>query len=265
MNAFNKSLAETYPPAQVIWLRFVFTIPLLALLLSRRHGFRVFTTRRPGLQLARVVLFAIQMTMALYVFKILSLAEGQALLLTAPLFVTALSMPILGEHVGRARWIAVVVGFVGALIIVRPGMNAFQMIALLGVLTAFLFAIVQIMTRVAGQADGAMTTLALQVVGVSIVLGLAAPFYAVPIDPEDVPRFIAIAVFGAAGHYCLIAALSIAPAVVIQPFTFTILIYATIIGYLVFGDIPDIPTVTGSLIIAVAGITAIRAEHGSKR
>ncbi|MEO1017534.1 MAG: DMT family transporter [Pseudomonadota bacterium] len=265
MDAFNKSLAVSYPPAQIIWLRFVFSIPVVAVFILPRYGWRILKTRRPGLQLLRSVMFAVQMTIAISVFAVMPLADVHALLATTPLFVTALSFPILGERVGRMRWIAVAIGFFGMLVIVRPGFVDPEPATFLALVAAFMFAIIQFITRVAARADGAITTLALQILGVSLVLTLAAPFIAVPIALADIPAFIAIALLGALGHFCLIAALSLAPAVVIQPFTYSILIYATIIGYLVFGDLPGPMTVIGGLIIASAGIFALRHEQRQSR
>ncbi len=265
MDAFNKSLTVHYPPAQVVWLRFAFTIPIIVFFVVPRYGLKVFKTTRPGLQIVRSVLFAVQMTIALSVFAVMPLADVHALLATTPLFVTALSVPVLGEAVGRMRWIAVAIGFLGAMVVIRPGIAAIEPATLLALLAAFMFAMIQFVTRVVARADGAITTFALQIVGVSLALSLAAPWFAIPIAWVHVPAFIIIAILGAFGHFCLILALSLAPAVVIQPFTYSIMIYATIIGYLVFGDFPDAMTVTGGILIATAGIYALRHEQLESR
>ncbi len=264
-DAFNKHFATIYPPAQVVWLRFSFALPILLLILWRYGGLELFKTERPLLQLCRIVLFTVQMIIALSALRVLPLADTHALLATTPLFVTALSMPILGEAVGRRRWNAVVFGFIGALIIIQPGLGAIQPAALLAILAAIMFAFMQFVTRIVARVDGAMTTFALQIIGVALVLTLAAPLYAVPIPIDHIPYFIIIAFLGALGHYCLIAALSLAPAVVIQPFTYSVLIFATIVGFFVFGDFPDLATIIGGLVIAFAGILAIRAERAPVR
>lgn len=262
MDAASKFLATRYPAAQIVWLRFVFTIPMALMLLSPRALLIRLRSRRPWLQLVRSLLLVVEIALVVWCFGRMPLADAHSLLALTPLVVTALCGPLLGERVDAGRWAAVAVGFVGVLVILRPGLGVTQPTTL-GVLVAVLhYALYQILTRMVGRVDSAETTLLWQLLTGALLLGLVVPFVWQPPAIAHWPLFIVVAALGGVAHWAMIRALQLAPAATIQPFSYTLLIWAVIIGWLGFGDLPDGWTLLGAGTIAGAGIvTALRERH----
>lgn len=261
MDAGSKYLSTRYPIVQILWVRYLFTIPLLLAAMAPRGITSYLHSQRPGLQVARGVLLVVEIGLVIWTFGQLPLADVHAVLALTPLVVTALSVPLLREQVGPRRWAAVAVGFVGVLIVLRPGLGVLHPAALVAVLAVFLYALYQILTKMVGHADAAETSLLWQLVVGALLASLAVPFVWQPPALEHWPMFVAIAVLGGLGHYCMIRAFQLVSAVVIQPFSYTLLPWAVVIGYLGFGDVPDRWTLLGAAVIVGAGsYTAIR-EH----
>lgn len=262
MDAASKYLSTRYPTVQVVWLRYVFTIPLLLATLAPRGLPGFVRSRRPVLQIARGLLLVTEIGLVVWCFGQLPLADIHAVLALTPLVVTALSVPMLGEPVGPRRWAAVAVGFVGVLVILRPGFGVLHPAALVALLAVLLYALYQVMTRIVGRADAAETTLLWQLVIGAVVLTAIVPFFWRPPEPGHWPLFALLAVLGGVGHFCMIRAFQLAPAVVLQPFSYTLLLWAVVIGYLGFGDLPDAWTVLGGAVIVAAGTyTALRERR----
>lgn len=261
MDAGSKYLSTRYPIVQILWVRYLFTIPLLLAAMAPRGITRYLRSQRPGLQVARGVLLAVEIGLVIWTFGQLPLADVHAVLALTPLVVTALSVPMLREQVGPRRWAAVAVGFVGVLIVLRPGLGVLHPAALVALLCVFLYALYQILTKLVGHADAAETSLLWQLVAGALLASLAVPFVWQPPALEHWPMFVVLAVLGGLGHYLMIRAFQLASAVVIQPFSYTLLLWAVLIGYLAFGDVPDRWTLLGAAVIVAAGsYTAIR-EH----
>ena len=261
MDGASKYLSARYPTPQIIFLRYVLTIPLALLALAPRGGIgRHLRSRRPWLQLARGTLLVVEIGLVVWTFGRMPLADAHAILALTPLVVTALSVPLLREPVGPRRWAAVAVGFLGILLALRPGRGVLEPAALAALLSVLLYALYQVLTRIVGRADSAETSLLWQLgVGSALASG-AVPFVWRPPAPEHWPLFLLIALIGGLGHYAMIRAFQLAPAVVIQPFTYTLLLWAVVIGYLGFGDVPDGWTVAGGAVVVGAGVyAALRA------
>lgn len=262
MDAASKYLSARYPAVQVVWLRYVFTLPLLIAVLVPRGLPGFLRSRRPGLQLARGLLLVTEIALVVWSFGQLPLADVHAVLALTPLVVTALSLPLLREPVGPRRWAAVAVGLLGVLIILRPGVGVLHPAALAALLSVLLYALYQVLTRMVGRADAAETTLLWQLVIGSLVLTAVVPFVWRPPEPAHWPLFALLAVMSGVGHFCLIRAFQLAPAVVLQPFSYTLLLWAVIIGYLAFGDLPDRWTLLGGAVVVAAGTyTAVRERR----
>jgi drug/metabolite transporter (DMT)-like permease len=200
-----------------------------------------------------------------WTFSLLPLADVHAVLALTPLVVTALSVPLLKEQVGPRRWAAVGAGFLGVLIVLRPGLGVMHPAALVALLAVLLYALYQILTRLAGRFDSSETSLLWQLVVGSLVLSFVVPFVWRPPAVQHWPLFVVVAALGGVGHYCLIKALQLAPASVVQPFTYTLLLWAVVIGFVGFGDLPDGWTLLGGALIVAAGTyTAVR-EHRLRR
>ena len=261
MDAGSKLLAEHYAIVQILWVRFVSLVLIAAWLARRRGGREALRSRNFWLQSLRSVLLVIEIGLFILTITVLPLAEAHAILAVTPLIVTALSVPMLGEHVGIRRWSAIGVAFVGVLIILRPGLGAVHPMALLALVCSAMFALYQILTRIVSRTDPPLTTLFYTaLVGVG-GLTLIVPFYWTTPDAVGWALFGLVAALGASGHFLLIKALQLAPASALQPFSYTILIWATLIGFLVFGNLPDLLTVAGALVITSSGIYTFARER----
>ena len=253
LDATMKVLAQTYPVPQVAWARFVFHVVILLFVFNRRV-FYILRTSHPLHQMARSGLMLTITVLTILSLKYIPLASLSALMMMGPIFVTALSMPLLGERVGIYRWAGVMAGFTGALIIIRPGSSVMDPVSLLVLFIALCYALFQISTRILNRSDSMDTTLLYSgLIGVG-VMSAWAPFDWVAPDLEGWVKLVSLGGFGAAGHFCMIRALSMAPAAVVSPFGYTNIIGATMMGYLLFSHIPDAMTVLGAGIIIASGL-----------
>jgi len=265
MDAGSKLLAEDYAIVQILWVRFVSLVVIAAWLAHRRGGNAALRTRHFWLQSARSLLLVVEIGLFIWTITVLPLANAHAIIAITPLLVTALSVPLLGERVGIRRWSAIGVAFLGMLIILRPGQGVMHPMALVALLCAAMFAFYQVLTRIVGRADPPLTTLFYTAVIGGIGLTLIGPFYWTAPDARGWSLFALVAVLGAGGHFLLIKALQLAPASTLQPFSYTTLIWATVIGFVVFGNLPDLATVAGAGIIAASGIYTFARERRRRR
>jgi drug/metabolite transporter (DMT)-like permease len=261
MDAGSKQLAESYSIVQILWLRFASLLAIAAWLARRRGGKAALRTRHFWLQGARSLLLVVEIGLFILTITQMPLANAHAILAVTPLLVTALSVPLLGERVGIRRWSAIGVAFIGMLIILRPGLAVVQPAALLALLCALMFALYQILTRIVSRDDPPATTLFYTAVVGTIGLSIIGPFSWTTPDVRGWALFSLVACLGASGHFLLIKALQLAPASVLQPFSYTTLIWATTVGFLVFGNLPDLATVAGAGIIAASGIYSFARER----
>ncbi|MGF1501061.1 MAG: DMT family transporter [Paracoccaceae bacterium] len=260
MDAIAKHLAEELPTMQVVWARYLGqTLIVLALF---AHRFRaLLRTRAPGLQALRSVLLFSATSLFFYALSFLPLAEAAALMETAPLMITLLAALVLGERVGPRRWAGVAAGFAGALIIIRPGLGVFEPAALLLLLAAVCIASYQIATRMMGQADSIWTTMLYTTLFGAVVSSAVLPFVWETPPLALVPGLVAIGAIGFVGHTLLVWSLGQAPASVLAPFNYAQLLWAILIGYLVFGDWPDAATLIGGAVIVCAGLYVWHRER----
>lgn len=263
MDAASKYLSARYPTPQIIWLRYVFTIPLLLLVLGPGGARRSLRSARPWLQVLRSMLLVTEIGLVVWCFGRLPLADVHAVLALTPLAVTALAVPLLAEPVGGRRWAAIGVGLLGVLLIVRPGIGAVQPASLVALLSVGLYALYQVLTRLVGRVDSAETSLLWQLVVGAMVLSVVVPFAWRPPPLEHWPLFVLVAALGGVGHYAMIKALQLSPAAVVQPFTYTLLLWAVIIGYLGFGDVPDALTLVGAGVVVAAGVYSVLGTRAS--
>lgn len=261
MDAITKHVTTLYPAPQILWIRYmVFATYGLAVVI-RRRGRRALHANAPVLQISRGLLLAVEILMFIVAFRHLPLADIQAIAGAGPLITTALSVPILGEKVGIRRWSAVGVGLVGLLIIIRPGLAHFEPMLLLPLFGIMLYALYQVLTRVAARHDRPDTTvLYTGLVGLA-AMSLVGPFFWVQPDLTGLALMLLIGVIGLTGHALLIKALALAPASVLQPLSYISIVWATILGYVFYDDLPDMPTVIGALIIVASGLYTFHRER----
>lgn len=260
IDAIAKHLTQTYPVIEVVWARYFFHLLFLVAFLGRRLP-AVMQTRRLTLQLWRSAFLVLATFMMMSALRVIPLADASTLLFLAPLVVTALSAPFLGERVGVRRWISVVVGFIGALVVIRPGTGMMQMAALLPAGAAVAFAFYQIATRLLARTDTPMTTLLYTALLGALALSATVPFVWVTPTWIDLLMMIASGLLGGVGHFLLIKAFTAAPAATVSPFSYTTLIWSVTYGFVIFGDLPDAWTWTGAAIIVGSGLYILRREQ----
>ncbi len=261
-DAATKVLAQRYAVPQIIMVRFLaFAAFTIAYVTMRGSFARAVRARRPWLQVCRSVLIVIEMIIFNNGLVYLGLAESHALFAVFPLMVTALAIPVLGERVGWRRWFGVAVGFAGALLIIRPGFGVFQPAGLIPLAAALAFAGYSLMTRLASFSDDFATSLLyMGVVGAVAATATGLPFWQVP-DRDGWILLGFVSATGILGHILLIKALELAPASLLQPFNYSLLVWATLIGFVVFGDLPDYWTATGAVLVVIGGGYVIWRER----
>ena len=190
----------------------------------------------------------------------LPLTEANAINFLTPVLVVILAQPILGEHVSLQRWIGVGIGFIGAMIIIRPGSGLMDLAAVILITSALCNACYQLSTRKLGGIDDPLTTVLYTALVGSIGASFVVPFHFEPMDAEGWLLMIAIGAFALIGHFSLIKAYRLAPAPTIAPFGYSILLWSVIFGYLLFNHLPDLWTLLGAAIIVIGGITILRAR-----
>lgn len=254
MDSISKFLVQSYPVMQTLWVRYVIYAGF-ALLVARRGGIlRQARSRRPWLQFWRSILAMLENAVFFLAFAYLPLAETHAIAATSPLIVILLAAPMLGEKVGLHRWLAVLAGFAGVLLIVRPGLVSLEWPMALPLVGALMWGLYQIMLRMVARDDAPETTLLW-----SAFIGLGAatlvvPFQWEPVTPTAWGFLLLIGVLGAICHYGLIRAMDYADASAMQPYSYTLLVWASVMGFLVFGDIPAIWTFLGGAIVVASGL-----------
>ncbi len=264
MDTAAKQLTQSYPVLQVVWARYLFHALLLAIYLNRRIP-GLMRTQRLGIQLFRSLLLLITTLLFFTGISLIPLADASAIMFVAPIIVTALSMPLLKERVGPRRWAGIVIGFIGALIIIRPGGDTLQLAALLPFGAACCYAIYQIITRSLSHSDPPLTTLAYTALVGAVVMCLAVPFDWRTPDTTGWLLMILVGFLGGVSQFTLIKAFQAAPAATVTPFSYSSLVWATLFGFLVFGDLPDRWTIVGAIVIAASGLYIFHRENLRKQ
>ena len=260
-----KYVGQFYPVLQIAWARYVFQMVVVPMVIGRSRPRDILRTKRPGLQVLRSMMMVGATLSFFTAVNLMPVAEASAIGMISPLLVTALAIPLLGEQVGRRRWLAVLFGLIGALIIIRPGFGTLSWAAILPVITAICYALYQITTRMLAEIDPPITTFFYSgAVGV-VVLSLAVPFVWQTPTMGGWAMMIALGLIAGFGHYCVIQAMRRAPASVLAPISFVQLVWVAILGYLVFGDFPDGYTLLGATIVVGSGGYVFYREDIVKR
>ena len=262
MDTIGKLLSADLPVQQVVWGRYFFQFAWMLLLLPKYGISALFQTRKLGGQITRGLLVALATICLFTAVSIIPLADAYTISFTAPFLVTILSIPLLGETVGWRRWSAILVGFLGVLVVIRPGFGTFHWALLLPLVTATCFAVYQILTRKLGAlpSERPLAMLFYMALAGTAALSLMMPFYWQPLDGKAWIGMIAMGGLAAIGHLLLIRALAMASAVVLSPFIYTQLIWAIIFGYWLFGDVPDRWMMLGGAIIVGSGLFVFYRE-----
>ncbi len=269
-----KLLTSSFHPIQIIWFR-QSGLLLGVLIILLMHGFSVLQTKRPALQISRGVLAVGSSILFVFAVRYAPLADAVAASFVAPFFVTILGALLLKEKVGIRRWSAVVVGFLGALIITRPGMGVIHPAVLLVVGAAALFAMRQVIGRLLADTDKTTTTVAYTAISASLIISIGLPFvWQTPATTTQWLYLLGMAAVAGLGEVLLIKALEVSEASIVAPIHYTIIIWASIYGFFVFSELPDQWTLLGTTIIVSAGLYTLKrtktkevsqqAAHSSK-
>ena len=261
VDTMGKFLTETLHPIQIVWCR-QFGLLLGVMILIAMRGRVVLHSANPKLQITRGVLAACSATIFIMGVAYVPLADAVAITFIAPFMVTVMGALILREPVGVRRWTAVTIGFLGTLIVIRPGMGVIHPAAGLLIIAASAFALRQVLSRVLAGADKTSTTVAYTAIVSWTLLTIPLPFFwTTPATGLEIGLLIAMAVAAAIAETLVIMALDAAQAVVVAPVQYSLLIWGTLYGFFVFGQLPDGWTWLGALIIVASGIYTLNRER----
>ena len=262
-DGLSKYLATEYNVYMVVMIRYWFFAAFVMTISSRKPGGvkQVAKTKTPLLQIFRSLILVTEMCVTILAFTLLGLAETHAIFASYPLIIAMLSGPILGEHVGWRRWLAICVGFFGILIILNPGNGIFSPYALVPLAGAILFALYGLLTRYAGQYDNSSTSFFWTgIVGCIAMTAIGLNFWD-PVSQADWSIMLILSASGMLGHFLLIKCYEVAEASAVQPFAYLQLIWASLIGIIIFGEQITTNVLIGACIIVGAGLFTLWRER----
>jgi drug/metabolite transporter (DMT)-like permease len=255
-DAFSRILGSEYPPLLIVMIRYwVFGVFVIAMVSRQPGGLRrAICTRRPRTQILRGAILVIETTIMIEAFVRLGLVGTHAIFTVYPLLVAALSGPILGERVGWRRWAAIGVGFAGILIILQPGSTALNPGALLAFASALMFAVYGLLTRHVARDDPAQVSFFWTGIAGAVTATILGIWHWEWLAPTDWIWLGILCALGTLSHYLLIRAYELAEASALQPFAYTQLVWVSVIGVLVFGEVLHMNVVIGAVIVVAAGL-----------
>ena len=265
-DGLSRYLAESYNVINVVTIRYIFFMCFVLAFSANQQGAirAVANTTQLPLQIGRGLVLVAQICVAISSFTLVGLVHFHAVFASYPLMIMALSVPILGEAVGWRRWIAVLIGFSGVLLILRPGSSMFSSASIMPVLAALMMASYGLMTRFAARNDSAQTSFFWTAIAGGVAMMFIGPFFWRPPTGIDWIWMSLLCLSGIGGHYLLIKALDATKASTIQPFTYLQLVFATTIGILVFADELDPMLIVGSAVIVGSGLFALHRSRQAK-
>ena len=261
MDGFAKFLSSDLPVLQITWARYfftvVFTLPIMFFFFRKN----LVWTDKPKLQLIRGLILLTANVCFFYSISIISLAKALTLAFIAPLIVTAFSPIFLGEKVGFRRWSAVIIGFIGSMVVIRPGFVEINLASLAALGTGVMYGFYLIITRKLSSSDNPLLTLLLTGVVGAIIISFVMPFVWIKPTLNQWSMMAAIGIFACVGHLFIILSLKYADASKLAPFSYFEIVTNIIIGYYFFSDFPDKWTFLGLFIIILSGIYISRREN----
>ncbi|NNE23927.1 MAG: DMT family transporter [Rhizobiales bacterium] len=265
MDAMTKLVIHAYSPPQFLMVRYWAFALCAVVYVSRTTGLKqAMISARPGMQFIRSIVLVLEANVMAFAFAYLGLAEVHAVFAVYPLLVTIFAAVLLGENVGWRRRLAVLAGFAGALLIIEPGLGAFNAAIFIPLAGAALFAAYHIVTRFVAGADRFETSfLFMAVIGALAITPMGIMAWK-PLTLQAAWIISLMAVLGIVGHLLLVKALALANASTIQPFNFFLLAWATLIGTTLFGERPDALAIGGTILIVAAGLFTIMRERVAK-
>jgi drug/metabolite transporter (DMT)-like permease len=263
LDATGKHLSASLPVPLLVWARYGVHLLLMLLFVAPAMRARLVKTERLPLQLLRAATLLVTSLLFLSALRHLPLAEGTAISFIMPFIVTVLSVPMLGERVTGKRWLAVIVGFAGMLLVTRPGTELSGSGVALALAAALCFSFFQIMTSKLAATDNSLTTLFYTALVGTVMMSAMLPWFWIEreITAPQLALIVSMGLSGGIGHFLLIRAYHHAPASTLTPFIYTQLIWATLLGWLVFGQFPDAWSLSGIAVIAASGLWMVLGER----
>ena len=265
MDGFAKYLSSDLPVLQITWARYFFTVAFTLPIMFFFFRKNLVWTDKPKLQLIRGLILLTANVCFFYSISIIPLAKALTLAFIAPLIVTAFSPIFLGEKVGFRRWSAVIIGFIGSMVVIRPGFVEINLASLAALGTGVMYGFYLIITRKLSSSDNPLLTLLLTGVVGAIIISFVMPFVWIKPTLNQWSMMAAIGIFACVGHLFIILSLKYADASKLAPFSYFEIVTNIIIGYYFFSDFPDKWTFLGLFIIILSGIYISRRENIVKR
>ena len=265
MDGFAKYLSDDLPILQITWARYFFTVAFVFPIMLFFYKKQLVWSDKPRLQIFRGLILLSANICFFYAISVISLAKALTLAFIAPLIVTAFSPILLGEKVGFRRWTAVAVGFIGSLIVIRPGFLEFNLASVAALATGFFYGFYLIITRKLSTSDNPLLTLLITGMVGALLVSIIIPFYWVKPTLNQWSLMAGIGVFACIGHLFLILSLKYADASKLAPLGYTEIIPNVIIGYYFFNELPDSWTYLGLFIIVLSGLYISRREYHLSR
>ena len=264
MDAVIKELSGTFGGMQLVFFRSSFGLIPVVFMVMMAGGFSILVTRRPLLQAVRSILATVTTFLFFTSLRYLPLGEAVALAFAAPIFLTVLAGPVLGEMVGPRRWIAVLVGFVGVLTILRPGSETFSPYALLPLSAAVAFSLTMLLGRKLALTDNSTSIVFYTSLGGVLASGVMIPMDWTPPTMDHLPWLVLIGLLGGFGQMLIIQAFRHAEASMLAPFEYSSIIWAILFGYLFWSEVPDDLTLVGAAIVVGAGVYIAQRESRAR-
>lgn len=266
-DGISKHLGSAYPPVFVTMIRYWAFAGFALLLAARARGGIPASakSRAQWVQLVRGTLLALQIAVAITCFAVIGLVRTQAIFAATPLIATVMSVVFLGERAHALRWFAVVMGFGGVLLILRPSGDFFEPRVLLAVLCAFMFATYVVLTRLAGRVDPPVTSFFYTGVVGCAVISLIGPWFWTGMAPWDWAWMATLCLTSVTSHYLLIRAYDILDASAVQPLNYLGVVYASLMGLFVFGEVVPFTTFIGAAVVVAAGLLSVWSERWQPR
>jgi drug/metabolite transporter (DMT)-like permease len=262
LDATAKWLGQELNPIQVTWARYTSSVILVFAFINPLTHRRVMATRRPWLQGFRSALLLLSTALNFVALQYLQLAETISIMFMTPFIVALISGPLLGEWIGPRRLVAVFVGFLGVLVVLRPGLGGLHPAAILSVIGCFCYAVYNLATRMLAATDSSETTMVYSgLAGVVLLTPVIGLFWVPPSSATSWALMAGIGVFGALGHWLLIKAHRLAPAAVLAPFIYTQIIWMVLLGWWLFGQWPDGWTLAGGAVVIASGLYLLSRER----
>ena len=260
-----KYLAGSLPVLQIAWMRFLGFLVILLPVVVASGPRRLLRSRRPGLQILRGLGLLGSTLFFFSALPYIAVPELTAIFFIAPVLVTALSAPLLGERVGVQRWAAALAGFVGVLIVIRPGTATFQPAAVLPIIGALCWASALMVTRRLSGIDPPLTTLTLSALIAFALLSAVVPMVWVPLSWPQLAIGALIGIASTSGHWLVVLAYRHGDASILAPYAYTQLIWASAFTWLIFGSLPELWTYVGAAVIIASGLFTAYRERVQRR